>query len=121
MLFFNWIGLVKESGGDPSKAVSILLDYYNKRILKYGLKQKLVGNSFLLNAKDILNDKNTDILYIYQYLLLAARRDYSFYKLYGSRSLPLSYYPDIDRSILMHNPLLKIQNDEIYFKYEEIK
>lgn len=120
MLFFNWIGLVRESGSDPSKAVSILKDYYNNRILKYGLKRKLAGSSFLLNAKDILNDKNTDILYIYQYLLLAARRDYSFYKLYGERGLPLSYYPDIDRSLISHNPLLKIQNDTLYFKYEEL-
>lgn len=120
MLFFNWINLVRESGSNPSKTISILNDYNNNRILKYGLKRKLVGNSFLLNAKEILNDKNTDILYIYQYILLAARRDYYLYKLYGVRTLPLSYYPDIDKSTIVHNPLLKIQNNEIYFKYEEL-
>jgi hypothetical protein len=118
ILFFNWIGLLKESKADPFKTVSILRTFKENRILKYGLRSKLVGNSYLLNADEILNDNQTDILYIYQYLLLAARRDYSLYKLYGVKSLPLSHYPDIELSSIRHNPLLNVTNNEITFKYE---
>ena len=118
-LFFNWISLVKETKGNPSKTVAVLQDLANNNPLKYGLRVKLKGTSFLLNAKGILNDKSTDILYVYQYLLLAARRDYSFYSLYGTATLPLSYYPDIDLSSVKTNPLLNVTNTEIYFKYEE--
>lgn len=118
MLFFNWINLVRYTKGDPFKTVSTLRDYCNNKPLKYGLKTQLKGNSFLLNTA-ILEDTQTDILYIYQYLLLAARRDYAFYKLYGARSLPISYYPDIDLSSINHNPLLKVINNEIHFKLEE--
>ena len=120
MLFFNWKNLVQESRNNPFKTISILKDYKDDRILKYGLKRKLVGNSFLINANKILEDKNTDILYIYQYLLLAAKRDYSLYKLYGERSLLLSYFPDIDLSSITSNPLLKITKDKIFLKYEEL-
>lgn len=118
-LFFNWFALVKESKADPFKTVDILKSFKEKRILKYGLRSKLIGNSYLLNADKILNDKQTDILYIYQYILLAARRDYGLYKLYGVKSLPLSYFPDIDTSSIRHNPLLNVINNEVYFKYEE--
>jgi hypothetical protein len=119
MLFFNWINLLNESKGDPFKTVDILKTFSNKRILKYGLHNKLKGSSFILNPEKLFEDKTTDILYIYQYLLLAARRDYTFYKLYGAKSLPLSYYPDIDLSSIRHNPLLNVINNEIHFKYEE--
>lgn len=121
MLFFNWINLVKESGGDPLKTVSILRNLLDNKISKIGLKQKLKGNSFLINPKPLLNEKSIDILYIYQYLTLAARRDYSLHRLYGKSTLPLSYFPDIDRSAIVHNPLLTIKNDEIHFLYEELK
>ena len=120
MLFFNWINLVKESKGDPLSVVDLLKRFKENRIIKYGLRNKLKGYSFLLHPSLILEDKTTDILYIYQYLLLAARRDYSNYKLYGARTLPLSYYPDIDLSSISHNPLLKVINNELYFKYEEL-
>ena len=117
--FFNWINLVKEVKGDPFKTVDLLKTFKLKRILKYGLHKKLIGSSFLLKPDSILKDTQTDILYIYQYLLLAARRDYSLYKLYGVKSLPLSYYPDIDLSSIRHNPLLNVINNELIFKYEE--
>lgn len=117
--FFNWINVVTEAKGDPLKTVNLLKTFRANKVTKYGLNRKLKGSSFLINPDRILEDNQTDILYIFQYLLLASRRDYSLYKQYGRKSLPLSYYPDIDLSSIRHNPLLNVINNEIYFKYEE--
>lgn len=78
------------------------------------------GESFLLNTVDLFNDKSTDPSYIVQYIKLAARRDHAMYKLYNITYLDLTYYPDLDRSKISHNPLLKIAGNNLYFKYEEI-
>lgn len=121
MIFFNFKELSCEAQSDPIKIVNLLRQFKEKKPLKYGLKQKLVGNSFLLNPDSLLTDRSTDILYIHQYLILASRRDYSLYKLYGIRSLLLSYHPDIDLSSIKTNPLLKTTKSEIQFKYEELQ
>ena len=119
-LFFNWNSLVKESNNHPIKILELLANFKQKdKILKPGLRNKLIGSSYLLNCEDLLADKSTDILHIYQYLVLAAKRDYSLFKLYGMKSLPLSYYPDINISSIRANPLLIVTNTEIIFKYEE--
>lgn len=118
-LFFNWKNLNTETKGNPIKIVTTLRAFNDKKMLKAGLRDKLKGSSFLLQPNKILNDNIVDILYIYQYLFLAARRDYSLYKLYGVKSLPLSHYPDINISSIRSNPLLIVTNNEIHFKYEE--
>ena len=118
MLFFNFENVTKEAKGDPFKVVEILESWRLGRVLKYGLKRKLRGNSFLLNAASILNEKSVDILYVYQYIQLAAKRDYTLYSLYGIRSLPLSHYPEIRLDSLKTNPLLQVTKSEINFKYE---
>ncbi len=120
ILFFNWKNLVKESNNNPIKILEMLADFKKQdKILKPGLRNKLIGNSYLLNYEELFADKSTDILYKYQYLLLAAKRDYSLFKLYGMKSLPLSYYPDINIGSIRTNPLLTVTNTEITFKYEE--
>jgi hypothetical protein len=119
-LFFNWQSVVTEAKSNPFKAVDLLLQLYNGRILKYGLLRKLKGSSFLLNPINILSEKNVDILYVYQYLSLASQRDYSLYHLYGIKSLPLSYYPDIRLDSIKTNPLLNVTKTDIIFKYEEL-
>lgn len=82
-------------------------------------RSRMLGQSFLLNPDELLNDRRTDPSYIVQYIKLAARRDYAMYKLYNITYLDLSYYPDIDRSKISHNPLLSIAGDKLFFKYEE--
>ena len=118
-IFFNYNNLVKEAKGNPIQIVNLLTQYSNDRILKYGLRNKLKGNSFLLQPEKLLSDKTTDILYIQQYISLAALRDYSLYSLYGIKSLPLSYYPDINLDSIKNNPLLNVTKTDITFKYEE--
>lgn len=118
-LFFNWKNLVQETKDSPVKIVATLKDLYGNKILKDGLRSKLKGYSFLLQPSKLFEDKTTDILYVYQYILLAARRDYSLYKLYGLKSLPLAHYPDINLGSIRNNPLLIVTKTEIQFKYEE--
>ena len=120
-LFFNFGALERETKCNPLKMVSLLKDYRNKRILVPGLKRKLAGNSYLLAPDALFNDRSTDILYIYQYISLAAKRDYTLYTLYGIKSLVLSYYPELQGSDSINfNPLLVTTKTEIHFKYEEI-
>jgi hypothetical protein len=119
LLFYNWKTVEQESNGNPFNAVAILDSLRQGRILKYGLLKKLKGSSFLLNPIKILSEKSVDILYVYQYLLLASQRDYSLYTLYGIKSLPLSYYPEIRLDSIKTNPLLTVTKTDIHFKYEE--
>lgn len=119
-LFFNFENLAKEAKQDPIKLTSLLREYANPcKLLKHNLRNKLRGHSFLLNPQSILEDKGTDILYIYQYLLLASKRDYALYQLYGVRSLPLSHFPDLNLDSIKTNPLLKTTQTDVIFKYEE--
>lgn len=120
-LFFNWNTLVKETKGDPTKLLELFEAFHSNKILRQGLRTKLIGSSYLVNPIGFINDSSTDILHKYQYLLLAAKRDYTLYKLYGVKYLPLAQYSDINCNLIKHNPILKIQNQNIYFKYEELK
>ena len=101
--------------------------FYEKRMVvpppgvsKKFRRASMIGKSFLLNPKDLFNDRSTDPSYIVQYIKLAARRDYAMYKVFSITHLDLTLYPDIDRSKISHNPLLKIAGNRLYFKYEEI-
>lgn len=117
-LFFNIEKVSKTAKNSPVKILQVLKDMNDRNpITKY--YNLLSGNSFLLNPVALFNNKTTDIMYIYQYVLLASKRDYAHYKLFGVKSLPLSYYPDIKLDSIRTNPLLNVTNTEIIFKYEE--
>jgi len=125
-LLFNQQYLEAISNG-TSSYIETLRHYHARRYIapppgvsgKY-VRTQMYGQSFLLNPDDLLTDRRTDPSYIVQYIKLAARRDYAMYKLYKITYLDLSYYPDIDRSKISHNPLLSIAGDKLFFKYEEI-
>jgi hypothetical protein len=121
-VFFNLELLEAESKCDPVLMLLILERHFGKKLIPKNKTEKvsyknLYGNSFLLNARPLFDD-NTDISYKAQYIRLAGRRDYSLYKFYKVTYLDLSYYKDIDLDLIKHNPLLKIENNKIYFKYE---
>lgn len=125
-LFFDLQTLETKTRNDSVKLVEVLRLHYlgktapkNARDLVKPLN-KIVGTSFLLNAKSLFEDKTTDIAYKAQYIRLAGRRDYLLYKLYGYKHLDLSYFLDINVKIIQHNPLLTITENKIYFKYEEL-
>jgi hypothetical protein len=125
-LFFNIEVLEKETKGDPNYLIIGLEKWFLKEHLprnnreKYKpLKKSLSGYSFLLQPERFFKDKTTDIIYRAQYLKLAARRDYTQYKLYGSKFLDLSFLPDINLQAIESNPIILIKQNKIYFKYEE--
>lgn len=117
-LFFNIENLEKAAGSDSIRFLELLKRFYLKKLPKRVEKPvNLVGNSFLLNPGPLF-EISVDIAYIVQYIKLAARRDYLLYKQFKVTSLPTSFFPDIDYSNIVHNPLLKITEDQIFFKYE---
>jgi hypothetical protein len=126
-LFFNIKVLEKETDGDLDYLIVALEQWYKKETIpknarqKYKpLKKSLSGLSFLLNPDKFFKDKNTDVIFRAQYLKLAARRDYTLYKLYGLRTLDLSFFPNINLELIEANPLISIKNKHLHFKYEDI-
>lgn len=118
-LFFNIEALNKYAKGDLVKLFDTLRKYKDRRILQPLLDAKLHGSSYLLKPSLLLNSKE-DILFKYQYLVLAAKRDYTLYQYYSVKHLLLSFYPDLLHiNVLKNNPLLTVTNTEIHFKYEE--
>ena len=125
-VFFNLQTLEEQSGTDSIKFLTLLEYHYTKKLPTRYSKYKpskvsLTGFSYLLNPVDFFEDKITDILYKVQYIKLAARRDYNLYKQYAYKGLQLSFYPDLIVERIKQNPLLKITQQEILFKFEENK
>lgn len=125
-LFFNIDNLERIAKRDPSQLVQVLENFYKgspPKKNKYSTlpqynRKDLFGDSFILNPGELLASKH-DPAYVAQYIRLAARRSYLLYKLYKFTGLDLRLYPDIDISKIKHNPLLKIVNSTIYFKFED--
>ncbi len=116
-LFFNLETLEAQCKGDYGKFITYLHLHLQRRLFK---PFNLHGLSFLLNPEPLFRkDNKVDILYKIQYIKLAARRDYGLYKLYGQKTLDLSYFPDINISAIRTNPLISIKNNQIFFLYEE--
>ena len=115
-LFFDLAKLEKLTQDNPKTFITLLRDLYNKKL--FNKVNTLHGNSFILNP-EYLFTSTVDIGYLIQYIKLAARRDYTLYKHYGTKTLLLSFYPDINLEAIKTNPLLKITESEIYFLYEE--
>lgn len=119
-LFFDLTSLRIAAGDNPNKYIELLNLYRtNKLYLRYP-KINLKGTGFILKPEPLLTKyKLYDIYYTIQYIELAGRRPYLFYKHYNSKSLQLSYYPDINLDNIKSNPLLHITPTEIFFLYEE--
>lgn len=125
-LFFNLENLEKEADGNSEKFLALLEYHYrgsipNSKHSRYKRsKLSLRGTSFVLNPGPIFDNDNTDPLYLVQYVKLCGRRDYGLYRLYGIKTLDLSFYPDLNLTQIKSNPLLKVVNKHIHFKFEEI-
>jgi len=110
---FSLSKLESMANASQVQLVELLEDYYK------GFKYKLAGNSFLINPGQLFFDRNVDILFKAQYIQLAGRRSYQQYKDLGHKHLDLSYFPDLNLQAIKYNTLLIIENNKIYFKYEE--
>lgn len=121
--FFNLDNLEKESCNNSTTFMAILDTIFYKKLpnKRKGIKPvklNMHGSSFILNLEPLLKLSDIDTIYIVQYIKLCARRDYSMYKMFGVKTLDLSYYPDINLDAIKTNPLLQIKKSEIHFKYE---
>lgn len=90
----------------PKKVSTAILQPYPK------------GPCFLINPKEVLLAA-TDAYNLYMYLELASMRNVFDYLVRGVRYLPLVMVPKYLAGWLEANPLLKIENDKVYFKYEQ--
>lgn len=119
-MFFNLETLQKQSRGDINLALRMLENWYFNKLPKNTLDSKnfskvsLYGDSFILHPQRLFCAK-VDPNYKGQYLILAAKRDYTFYKLYGVEYLDLSYFPDLNLDKIKHNPLLRIEDNKLIF------
>lgn len=126
ILFYNIDLLEKETKGDPYYMVVALQRWFNKDLVPKNAKEKykplsksLHGSSFLSKPEPFFDDTTTDIIWRIQYLKVAAKRDYTLYKLYRLTNLDRTFVPDLNINAIQANPLLIITNKNIYFKYEE--
>lgn len=125
-LFFNLKILESEAQNNPEKLVTLLRYHKEGKTLasKYDkykpCKESLKGNSFILNPDPVLYNRELDQSYLSQYIKLAGRRDLMMYKLHQFIQLDTSFFPELLLDKLKNNPLLKISNQLIYFKFEEI-
>jgi len=125
-LFFNLGLLEREAANDPDKFIALLTYHHYGSIpssskTKYKpSKYSLKGTSFLLNPDPVLLNHSYDSAFRTQYVMLAGRRDYLLYKIYGVAALNRSFFPDLNIEKIKNNPLLIIETNQIKFKFEEI-
>ena len=122
ILFYNIDLLEKETKGDPHYMVVALQRWFNKDLVPKNAKEKykplsksLHGSSFLSKPEPFFEDTTTDIIWRIQYLKVAAKRDYTLYKLYRLTNLDRTFVPDLNINAIQANPLLIITNKNIYF------
>ena len=78
------------------------------------------GPCFLVNIDEALqNYSSPNDLYIY--LELASKRNIFDYLTRGTLYLPTIMIPEYLNGLVETNPMLKVENDKLYFKYEQEK
>lgn len=126
-LFFNLQTLEIETNNDSDYIVAALYYFYKGIIIPKSSRDRFKpvrklreGSSFLLNPASFFLDTKTENIYKAQYIKLAGRRSYMDYVQNHVVILNLSMYPDINLSAIKTNPIIKIIDNHIHFKYEEI-
>lgn len=126
MFYFSW----KKMFNETNSIRSLLLIYEmlvknrvprNKfdPLYRYYTKD-FSGQDFLINPHELLELRHryTD-KEIVEYIALAARRPLADYLANGIKTLPLLYSP-VTQQRLINNRLLRIENNQIIFLYEEV-
>lgn len=113
MLFFNHDALAKESLCRPLHYIKLF-----ENLVLTGKPAKFVGKSFILNPRAVLLARALDD-YKMQYIYLCSLRAYSHYKQFNERGLDLTYYPDLNISLITRNPLVYFENNTLKLKFEE--
>ena len=89
-----------------------------QNVWKYALLPYEQGPCFLINPNIVL-ERATAPNELYLYFELASKRNYLDYVVRGVKHLPLPLVPQYQMDWVKINPLLIINNGNIYFKYEQ--
>ena len=128
MIFYNWKKILKESNGKVGDILTILdiLTYkklpVNRKDRRFRFWQKSFhGDSFLLQPEALLVQRaRYSDLEIAQYAGIASLRNYFEYQSRKNTTLDLMHYTG-NEDIINQNRLLRIENERVHFKFEEIK
>jgi len=128
MIFYDWEKVLKLSKGKTKNTIRLMVIYTygikmpkNKKSISRLYRQDIVGDSFLLNPKELFKNKlQVTLEQMVAYMELASYRNYLDYKWSGITTLPLKY-TEITHQGIEDNPLLELdEQDNIKFYYEEI-
>jgi hypothetical protein len=129
MIKFNWQYIKNMCGFDPINILqylcfkenlwlpSYLPKNYPHHIYQVSKTPYPIGDSYILNIKPILmNQKGFFVSDIYNYIQLASCRSYFDYKVKNITTLPVVIAKA--NSMDLNNPLIKVIDENIHFKYE---
>lgn len=78
------------------------------------------GDCYIIDIGTVLREASSPNE-LYRYIELASRRNMFDYHMRGVKHLPLALAEEHEISWIEINPMMKIENDNIYFKYEQEK
>jgi len=127
MFLYDWNKIFEASSGSPL-VIYLIFKMMVQRSIPKNKRDRLYrfaglsfrGESFLLHP-DLLVHHSYKYEYreIAQYLALAAHRPYADYLASGIKTLDYRTVEYIDEELITNNRLLRLENDTIYFLYEE--
>ena len=127
MITYNWLQVYKQANGMPNSILNIMAyicfrplpkNKHDSKIMRYA-QINWTGDSFLINPTAVIFNRNTvEEKHLANYVALASFRSLAEYKVTGRKTLLAQECPVAVES-LYNNPLLSIQNGEIYFCWEE--
>ena len=126
MIKYNWEKIYNETNGDSTSILTIVHLLTYKRIpaskkdktYKY-FGKSFVGNSFLLNPRQLLAErKNYSNKEAAEYIAVASYRNYFNYNRTGETTLELIHLP-VDTTIVNRNRMLRVENGLVHFLFED--
>ena len=126
MIKYNWEKIYNETNGDSTSILTVIHLLTYKRIpasrkdktYKY-FGKSFVGNSFLLNPRELLAKRqyysNKEAA---EYIAVASYRNYFNYNRTGETTLELIHLP-VDTTIVNRNRMLRIENGLVHFLFED--
>lgn len=126
MILYSWKKIYEKSNGKVGKILDIIefITYKqvprNKYDKNYDLSRvNWSGENFLVHPEKLLeNGEGYSKKEMAQYVGLASLRNYAEYKVVGKTTLDLIQSP-LSQDTLQRNRLLRIEDDKIFFKWED--
>ena len=126
MIKYNFDKIMRATKGDSTEIISVLelLTYqripFSKKDKAYKYYGKdFSGYSFLLNPEELLiGARKYSMTEAAEYLAVASYRNYYHYEKTKDTTLQILHLP-VSLDIINNNRLLRIENEIIYFKFED--